>query len=112
MVSVSQNLKFSIGRVFEFPDFEFELDFDRQTPHSKSGQNPDSDVRRRLEIGRNDRKMVVHFNQTISVGQRPPTFDRRFTSISGYPLIPSVLKMYGKDMAIMVKNRAIDIFRV
>lgn len=29
-----------------------------------------------------------------------------------YLLIPSVLKIYGKDMAIMVKNRAIDIFRV
>ena len=27
--------------VFECPDFEFELDFDRQTPHSNSGQNPD-----------------------------------------------------------------------
>ena len=39
-VSVSQNLKFSVGRVFECPDFEFELDFDRQTPHSNSGQNP------------------------------------------------------------------------
>ena len=37
-VSVRQNLKFSVGRVFECPDFEFELDFDRQTPHSKSGQ--------------------------------------------------------------------------
>ena len=47
-VSVSQNLKFSVGRVFECPDFEFELDFDRQTPHSKSRQNPDSAVRRRL----------------------------------------------------------------
>ena len=39
-----------IGRVFECLDFEFELDFDRQTPHSKSGQNPDSAVRRRLSI--------------------------------------------------------------
>ena len=47
-VSVRQNLKFSVGRVFECPDFEFELDFDRQTPHSKSRQNPDSAVRRRL----------------------------------------------------------------
>ena len=47
-VSVSQNLKFSVGRVFECPDFEFELDFDRQTPHSNAEQNPDSAVRRRL----------------------------------------------------------------
>ena len=37
----------SVGRVFECPNFEFEPDFDRQTPHSKSGQNPDSAVRRR-----------------------------------------------------------------
>ena len=44
----SQNLKFSAGRVFERPDFEFELDFDRKTPHSNSGQNPDNAVRRRL----------------------------------------------------------------
>ena len=47
-VSVRQNLKFSVGRVFECPDIEFELDFDRQKPHSKSGQNPDSAVCRRL----------------------------------------------------------------
>ena len=47
-VSVSKNLKFSVGRGFECPDFEFELDFDRQKPHSNSGQNPDSAVRRRL----------------------------------------------------------------
>ena len=47
-MSVSQNLKFSVGRVFECPDFEFELDFDRQTPHSFAGQNPESAVRRRL----------------------------------------------------------------
>ena len=47
-VSVRQNLKFSVGRVFECPNSEFELDFDRQTPHSNSGQNPDSTVRRRL----------------------------------------------------------------
>ena len=32
----------------ECPDLEFELDFDRQTPHRNSGQNPDSAVRRRL----------------------------------------------------------------
>ena len=40
-VSVRQNLKFSVGRVFECPDFEFELDFDRQTPdriRTESGQ--------------------------------------------------------------------------
>ena len=49
-VSVRQNLKFSVGRVFECSDFEFELDFDRQTPHSKSRQNPDSAVRRRLPL--------------------------------------------------------------
>ena len=47
-VSVSQNLKFSVGRVFECPDFLFELDFDRQISHSNSGQNLDSAVRRRL----------------------------------------------------------------
>ena len=47
-VSVSQNLKFSVGTVFECQDFEFELDFDRQIPDSNSGQNPDSAVRRRL----------------------------------------------------------------
>ena len=46
--SVHQNLKFSVGRVFECLDFESELDFDRQTPHSEPGQNPDSAVRRRL----------------------------------------------------------------
>ena len=34
--------------VFECPDFELELDFDRQTPHSNSGQNPNSAVHRRL----------------------------------------------------------------
>ena len=51
MVSFRQNLNFSVGRVFEYPDFEFELDFDRQTPHSKSGQNPDSAVHRRLVLG-------------------------------------------------------------
>ena len=45
-VSVSQNLKFSVGRVFEFPDFEFELDLDRQISDSYSGRNPDSAVRR------------------------------------------------------------------
>ena len=39
-VSVRQNLNFSVVMVFECPDFEFELDFDRQTLHSKSGQNP------------------------------------------------------------------------
>ena len=50
-VSVSQNLKFSVGRIFECPDFEFELDFDRQTPNSNSGQNLDSAVRRRLVRG-------------------------------------------------------------
>ena len=50
-VSVRQNLKFSVGRVFECPDFEFELDLDRQKPHSKSGQNPDSAVVRRLVVG-------------------------------------------------------------
>ena len=33
-VYVRQNLKFSVRRVFECPDFEFELDFDRQTPVS------------------------------------------------------------------------------
>ena len=38
-VSVSQNIKFSVGRVFECPDFQFELDFDRQIPHSNSGQH-------------------------------------------------------------------------
>ena len=47
-VSVRLNLIFSVGKVFECPDFEFELDFDWQTPHSKSRQNPDSAVRRRL----------------------------------------------------------------
>ena len=47
-VSVRQNLKLSVGRVFECPNSEFELDFDLQTPHSKSGQNSDSAVRRRL----------------------------------------------------------------
>ena len=47
-VPVRQNLQFSVGRVFECPDFEFELDFDRQTPSSNSGQNLDSAVRRRL----------------------------------------------------------------
>ena len=47
-VSVRQNLRFSVGMVFECLDFESELDFDRQTPHSKPGQNPDSAVRRRL----------------------------------------------------------------
>jgi len=47
-VSVSHNLKFSVGKIFECLDFEFELDFDRQTQHSTSGQNPDSTVRRRL----------------------------------------------------------------
>ena len=50
-VSVCQNLKFSVGRIFECPDFEFELDFDRQTPNSNSGQNLDSAVRRRLVRG-------------------------------------------------------------
>ena len=39
-VFVSPNLRFSVGRVFECPDFEFELDFDRQKPHSTSGENP------------------------------------------------------------------------
>ena len=48
VVSVRQYLKFSVGRVFECLDFEFELDFDRQIPHSIAGQNPDSAVRRRL----------------------------------------------------------------
>ena len=38
MVSVSYNLKFSVGRVFECPVFEFELDFERKTPHSTPGQ--------------------------------------------------------------------------
>ena len=47
-VSVCLNLKFSVGRIFECPDFEIELDFDRQTPHSNSGHNPDSAVCRRL----------------------------------------------------------------
>ena len=47
-VSVRQNLNLSVVMVFECPDSEFELDFDRQTLHSKSGQNPDSAVRRRL----------------------------------------------------------------
>ena len=44
-VFVHQNLKFSVGGGFECPDFEFELDFDRQTPHSSSGQRcpPTSD---------------------------------------------------------------------
>ena len=35
-----------------FPNFEFEPDFDRQTPHSKSERNPDSAVRRRLVLSR------------------------------------------------------------
>ena len=50
VVPVSQKLKFSVGRVFECPDFEFELDFDRQTPHSKSGQRcpPTSDKRNKI----------------------------------------------------------------
>ena len=47
-VSVRQNLNFSVVMVFECPDFAFGLDFDRQTLHSESGQNPDSAVRRRL----------------------------------------------------------------
>ena len=51
VVSVSYNLKFSVGRVFECPVFEFELDFERKTPHSTTGQNPDSAVRRRLLSG-------------------------------------------------------------
>ena len=62
-VSVSQNLKFFIERVFECPDFEFELDFDRQTPHSNSGQNPDSAVRRRLAF--------PLFSKIISPLERP-----------------------------------------
>ena len=33
-VSVGQNLKFSVRRVFEYPDFEFELDPDREKPQS------------------------------------------------------------------------------
>ena len=49
-MSGSQNLKFLVRRVFECPDFELELDFDRQTTHSNSGQNPDSAVRRRLLV--------------------------------------------------------------
>ena len=52
-MSGSQNLKFFVKRVFECPDFELELDFDRQTKHSNSGQNPDSAVRRRLIQPRN-----------------------------------------------------------
>ena len=40
-VYVSQNLKFSDGRVFECPDFEFELDFDRQTPDIRTALSAD-----------------------------------------------------------------------
>ena len=47
-MTVSQNLKILVGRVLKCPDFELELDFDRQTPPSNSGQNPDSAVRRCL----------------------------------------------------------------
>ena len=50
-VSVGQNQEISVGRIFECPDLEFELDFDRQTPHSKSGQNLDNAARRRLDGG-------------------------------------------------------------
>ena len=39
-VSVRQNLKFSVGGVFECPDFEFELDFDRQSVRHRT-VNPD-----------------------------------------------------------------------
>ena len=36
-MSASKNLKLSVKKAFECPDFEFELHFDRQTPH----WNPD-----------------------------------------------------------------------
>ena len=40
-VSVSQNLEFSAGRVIECSDFEFELDFDRQTPDIRTALSAD-----------------------------------------------------------------------
>ena len=42
---------FRVGKLFDCPSLEFELDFDRPTPHSKSGRNLDSAVRRRLVEG-------------------------------------------------------------
>ena len=63
-VSVRQNLKFSVGRVFDCPDFEFELDFDRQTPHSNPGQNPDNAVDRRLVLTMIFSKNYLDSNRT------------------------------------------------
>ena len=51
--SVDSAVRIFVKRVFECPDFELELDFDRQTTHSNSGQTPDSAVRRRLIQPRN-----------------------------------------------------------
>jgi len=71
-VFVSQYLKCTVGRVFECPDFEFELDFDRQTPHSNSGQNLDSAVRRRLPV--RDRPCPTRDSAYIKVEKFSKTF--------------------------------------
>ena len=78
-MSVSQYLrdlylKFSVGRVFECPDFEFELDFDQRTPHSNFGQNPGSAVRRRLST---DHSFVLNASESLMVNNGHWAVDSR-----------------------------------
>ena len=78
-MSVNRNLEFSVRRVFECPHFEIEPNFDRQTPHSKPGQNPDSTIRRRLPYTK-----TPLFMFGMQTKMRISPSDTSFTAISGH----------------------------
>ena len=99
-MSVGQNLKFSVGRFFQCPDFEFELDFDRQTPHSNSGQDPDSAVRRRLPFRRIRKTGQLREAHFLIYSSLPTIYTPKIDTFS-----PTIFRIFGGTKNVSIFGR-------